>query len=79
MVPTKRFETHFPIEALRVQVLRRLEIEEHCRNLEDRCIIWIKHDIWAVQDIRCRTFRSGDYDNVPCPHRNQPGVSLQGM
>ena len=67
MVPTRRFATHFPIEAARVQVLRRLEIEDYCRSLEDRCIIWINHEIWPVQSIRSRTFRSGDYVQCALP------------
>ena len=67
MVPTRRFATNFPSEATRSQVLRKLEVEDYCGSLKNRCVLWINHENWPAQEVRSRFFRSGDYVQCALP------------
>lgn len=67
MTPTRRFSTHFPLEASRLQVLRKLEVEDYCNSLGHSCLVWVNHVIWPQQDVRAKGFKSGDYVQCALP------------
>lgn len=44
-----------------------LDVVEYCRWKQDRCLVWINHEIWPLQAVNLKVLKHGDFLRVALP------------